>query len=141
MVVKIWISKNSEVPVRDQLIAQITLAIAAGDFETGEKLPSTREIARRCDLHSNTVSAVYQRLVDQQLLEFRKRSGLYVTEFANETIEGTRKLEKMIAEMLVAILRTDGGSVLLTGSRRTGAPGLAVLRRRLKGLSAAIWDG
>jgi uncharacterized protein len=46
-----------------------------------------------------------------------------------------------IAEMLVAILRTDGGSVLLTGSRRTGAPGLALLRRRLKGLSAAIWDG
>jgi uncharacterized protein len=46
-----------------------------------------------------------------------------------------------IAEMLVAILRTDGGSVLLTGSRRTGAAGLALLRRRLKGLSAAIWDG
>src|SRR5438094_465290 len=41
-----------------------------------------------------------------------------------------------IAEMLVTILRTDGGSVLLTGSRRTGAPGLALLRRRLKGLSA-----
>ena len=102
MVVKIWISKNSEVPVRDQLIAQITLAIAAGDFETGEKLPSTREIARRCDLHSNTVSSVYQRLVDQQLLEFRKGSGFYVTEFANERIEGTRKFEKMIAEMLVA---------------------------------------
>jgi uncharacterized protein len=46
-----------------------------------------------------------------------------------------------IAEMLVAILLTDGGSVLLTGSRRTGATGLALLRRRLKGLSAAIWDG
>ena len=46
-----------------------------------------------------------------------------------------------IAEMLAAILRTDGGSVLLTGSRRTGAPGLALLRRRLRGFSAAIWDG
>ena len=102
MIVKIWISKNSEVPVRDQLIAQITLAIAAGDFETGEKLPSTREVARRCDLHSNTISAVYQRLVDQRLLEFRKGSGFYVTEFANERIEGVRKLETMISELLVA---------------------------------------
>jgi hypothetical protein len=46
-----------------------------------------------------------------------------------------------IAEMLVTILRTDGGSVLLSGSRRTGAPGLALLRHRLAGLSAAIWDG
>jgi mitochondrial fission protein ELM1 len=46
-----------------------------------------------------------------------------------------------IAETLAAILRTDGGSVLLTASRRTGASGLAMLRRRLTGFSAAIWDG
>jgi GntR family transcriptional regulator len=102
VLVKIWISKNSEVPVRDQLIAQITLAIAASDFGIGEKLPSTREVARRCDIHPNTVSAVYQRLVDQRLLEFRKGSGFYVAEFANERIEGNRKLEKLIGELLVA---------------------------------------
>jgi DNA-binding transcriptional regulator YhcF (GntR family) len=101
VLVKIWISKNSEIPVRDQLIAQITIAITAGDFATGEKLPSTREVARRCDLHPNTVSAVYQRLVDQQLLEFRTGSGFYVAEFANERIEGTRKLETLIRELLV----------------------------------------
>ena len=46
-----------------------------------------------------------------------------------------------IAETLAGILRADGGSVLLTASRRTGATGLALLRRRLAGLSAAIWDG
>jgi DNA-binding transcriptional regulator YhcF (GntR family) len=100
--VKIWISKNSEVPVRDQLIAQITLGIAAGDFATGEKLPSTREVARRCDLHPNTVSSVYQKLVEQQLLEFRKGSGFYVAEFANERIEGSRKLDRLIEELLAA---------------------------------------
>jgi uncharacterized protein len=46
-----------------------------------------------------------------------------------------------IAEALAAILRTDGGSVLLTASRRTGASALALLRRRLAGFSAVIWDG
>src|ERR1700737_1005767 len=46
-----------------------------------------------------------------------------------------------IAETLAAILRVDGGSVLVTASRRTGATRLALLRRRLTGLSAAIWDG
>jgi DNA-binding transcriptional regulator YhcF (GntR family) len=97
---KIWISKNSEVPVREQLIAQITLGIAAGDFKVGEKLPSTREIARRCDLHSNTVSSAYQKLVDQKLLEFRKGSGFYVTESASERIEGARKLEHLIENFL-----------------------------------------
>ncbi len=96
---KIWISKNSEVAVREQLIAQITLAIAAGDLSVGEKLPSTREIARRCDLHSNTIGSAYQKLVDQKLLEFKKGSGFYVAESASERIEGTRKLEQLIANV------------------------------------------
>jgi DNA-binding transcriptional regulator YhcF (GntR family) len=93
---KIWVSKNSEVPVRDQLIAQITLGIAAGDLAVGERLPSTREIARRCDIHSNTVGAAYQKLVDQKLLEFRHGSGFYVAESAGDRIEGTRRLEILI---------------------------------------------
>jgi DNA-binding transcriptional regulator YhcF (GntR family) len=98
--VKIWISKNSEVPVRDQLIAQITLGIASGDLQIGEKLPSTREIARRCELHSNTVGSAYQRLVGEKLLEFRKGSGFYVAESADERIEGTRRLERLIEDFL-----------------------------------------
>ena len=98
--VKIWISKNSEVPVRDQLIAQITLGIASGDFKIGEKLPSTREIARRCELHSNTVGSAYQKLVGEKLLEFRKGSGFYVAESAGERIEGTRQLEHLTEDFL-----------------------------------------
>ncbi|MGH7060291.1 MAG: mitochondrial fission ELM1 family protein, partial [Stellaceae bacterium] len=46
-----------------------------------------------------------------------------------------------IADALAAILRQRGGAVLLTPSRRTGAEGLALLRGRLAGLPAAIWDG
>ncbi len=84
--------------MREQLIAQITLAIAAGDLSVGEKLPSTREIARRCDLHANTVGSAYQKLVDQKLLEFKKGSGFYVAESASERIEGTRKLEHLIED-------------------------------------------
>ena len=97
---KIWISKNSEVPVREQLIAQMTLGIAAGDFKIGEKLPSTREIARRCDLHSNTVGSAYQKLVEQKLVEFRRGSGFYVAEAAGERIAGTRQLELLTDNFL-----------------------------------------
>jgi uncharacterized protein len=46
-----------------------------------------------------------------------------------------------IAGALAAILRSGGGSVLVTPSRRSGPAGLALLRERLDGLSAAIWDG
>src|SRR6266852_969684 len=46
-----------------------------------------------------------------------------------------------IAEMIAAALRRTGGSAVVTPSRRTGEPGLAVLRERLAGLPGAIWDG
>jgi mitochondrial fission protein ELM1 len=46
-----------------------------------------------------------------------------------------------IAEALAGILRSGGGSVLMTPSRRTGAAGLTLLRERLEGFSTAIWDG
>ena len=53
---------------------------------------------------------------------------------------GPRRLGE-IAEMIAAILRQTGGSAVVTPSRRTGAPGLALLRERLVGLPGAIWDG
>ncbi len=86
--------------MREQLIAQVTLGIASGDLSIGERLPSTREVALRCDLHPNTVSAAYQSLVDRRILEFKKGSGFYVAESASERIEGTREFERLIEDFL-----------------------------------------
>src|SRR6266571_13307 len=46
-----------------------------------------------------------------------------------------------IAEMIGAVLRRTGGSAVVTPSRRTGESGLALLRGRLVGLPAVVWDG
>ena len=46
-----------------------------------------------------------------------------------------------IAEMVAAVLRQNGGSAVVTPSRRTGESGLSVLRERLRGVPGAIWDG
>jgi mitochondrial fission protein ELM1 len=62
-------------------------------------------------------------------------------------IGGTNKAYRLslqrlgeIAEALADILRAGGGSALITPSRRTGEAGLALLRDRLRGLSASVWD-
>jgi mitochondrial fission protein ELM1 len=59
----------------------------------------------------------------------------------NKAYRLTRRRLGEIADAISAALRTDGGSALVTTSRRTGAAGLALLRDRLKGYPAAIWDG
>jgi uncharacterized protein len=46
-----------------------------------------------------------------------------------------------IADAIADVLGITGGSALVTPSRRTGSAGEALLRRRLVGLPAAIWDG
>jgi hypothetical protein len=45
-----------------------------------------------------------------------------------------------IADEIATAVRATGGSVVLTPSRRTGEAGIALLRERLRGLPAIIWD-
>lgn len=97
---KIWLSKNSEIPVREQLVTQITLGIVSGDLPIGEKLPSTREIARRFTIHSNTVSAVYRKLSADGWLEFRKGSGFYVCKNRTDGFQDKLHLDKLVADFI-----------------------------------------
>lgn len=93
---KIWLSKNSEVPIYEQITTQIILGVASGELEVGQKLPATREIARRCHVHANTVSNAYRKLAEQGWLEFRKGSGFYVCRTETGTPENS--LDRLIAE-------------------------------------------
>ncbi len=95
---KIWLSKNSEVPVREQLVTQIKLGIASGDLAVSDRLPSTSEIARRYKIHANTVSNAYQILAEQGWLEFKKGSGFYVREKNPDNLENS--LDKLIAHFI-----------------------------------------
>ena len=75
---RFWLSRRSEVPIREQLVTQIVLGILSDDLQPGRRLPSTREMARRFHVHSNTVSAAYRQLEQERWVEFRRGSGIYV---------------------------------------------------------------
>jgi DNA-binding FadR family transcriptional regulator len=60
------------------LVTQVVLAILSDDLTPGQRLPSTRDLARRFRLHPNTVSAGYRELAAQGWLEHRHGSGVYV---------------------------------------------------------------
>jgi DNA-binding transcriptional regulator YhcF (GntR family) len=73
---RLWLSKNSDVPLREQLVRQIMLGVVSGDLKAGQRLPSTRELARRFRIHPNTVSAAYRDLEHAGWLEVRKGRGV-----------------------------------------------------------------
>ena len=107
---RLWISKSSEVPIREQLVTQIVLGIVSNDLKVAERLPSTRDLARRYDIHANTVSSAYRELARRGWVEFRKGSGVYVRARDDEPIENGLALDQLIARFF-RNLREDGYSL------------------------------
>ena len=107
---RLWISKNSEVPIREQLVTQIVLGIVSNDLKEAERLPSTRDLARRYDIHANTVSSAYRELARRGWVEFRKGSGVYVRARNDESLEHGLALDQLIARFF-RNLREEGYSL------------------------------
>ncbi len=110
---RLWLSKNSEVPLREQLVRQIMLGVVSDDLKPGQRLPSTRELARRFRIHSNTVSAAYRELERRGWLEFRKGSGVYVRALREEAAAAAASglgLDQLISAFL-SVARAQGFSL------------------------------
>lgn len=75
---RLWLNRTAEVSLREQLTTQIRLGILCRELAPGERLPSTRDLARRHGIHANTASAAYRDLENSGWLEFRHGSGVYV---------------------------------------------------------------
>jgi len=116
---QLWFARGSEVTIREQLVTQVILGILSDDLAPGQRLPSTRELARRFRLHPNTVSAGYRELERQRWVEFRHGSGVYVREHKPELgASSALALDQLIARLFRA-------------ARELGAP-LSTVRTRLR---------
>jgi len=107
---RLWIAKHSEVPIREQLVTQIVLGIVSNDLKVAERLPSTRDLARRYDIHANTVSSAYRELARRGWVEFRKGSGVYVRARNDEALDTGIALDQLIARFF-RNLREEGYSL------------------------------
>jgi len=116
---RLWFARGSEVTIREQLVTQVILGILSDDLGPGQRLPSTRELARRFRLHPNTVSAGYRQLERERWVEFRHGSGVYVGERKRELDPSSA----LVLDQLVA--------QLFRSARELGAP-LATVRSRLR---------
>jgi len=118
---RLWLNRTGEVSLREQLITQVVLAILCKELLPGQRLPSTRDLARRFSIHANTASAAYRELERQGWLEFRHGSGVYVR--ANQPavplspqIAAEFVVDRLIGE-LVAKARKQGAGESLMRSR------------------------
>jgi len=100
---QLWFAHKSAVSIREQLVTQVILGILSNDLLSGQRLPSTRELARRFHLHPNTVSAGYRQLERELWVEFRHGSGVYVRETKPElALSPALALDRTVASLFRA---------------------------------------
>ena len=61
-----------------RIYRQLVAAILDGSLRRGERLPPSRELARRLSVSRNTVATAYERLVAEGFLEGRVGDGTFV---------------------------------------------------------------
>lgn len=114
---QLWFARKSAVSIREQLVTQVVLGILGDDLAPGQRLPSTRELARRFHLHPNTVSAGYRQLARERWVEQRRGSGVFVCASKPEiSISSELALDQMIAHLFRSA-RAQGISLPILRSR------------------------
>jgi DNA-binding transcriptional MocR family regulator len=74
------LSRESAVPLVDQICERITQLVQHGQLPTGARLPSIRKLARLVGASAFTVVDAYDRLVARGVVESRPGRGFFVTQ-------------------------------------------------------------
>jgi DNA-binding transcriptional regulator YhcF (GntR family) len=76
--IEVRVDRTSGAPLGTQLVERIGEAIAAGELNEGDRLPSVRELAAAAGVNVNTVRAVYARLEAGGLVRREHGRGTFV---------------------------------------------------------------
>lgn len=98
---QISLSKESEIPLQQQLAEQIVFLITTGRLRTAQQLPSVRALARRLKIHHNTVSKAYQDLVRRGWLRGQHGGRLYIGAHADsQRAAAYTNLDELISQSI-----------------------------------------
>lgn len=97
------IDKTSSKPYYEQLILGVKEDILSGSLQSGDRLPSVREMARQLMMNPNTVSKAYKVLEAQEVIITVKGKGTYVKKIDTELRDDyqIQKIQKKLNELII----------------------------------------
>ena len=104
-----WTFKEG-LPIYTQLMDQIKMHIARGDFKPGDQIPPVRELALEAGVNPNTMQRALAELERQELLYSVRTSGRFVTEDEGKLNELKKSLSSSFIEELFDSLAKLGMS-------------------------------
>ncbi len=95
---------DDDIPIYKQLVEKLKLEIVLGNFKSGEKLPSVRELSSMILVNPNTIQRSLSELEQDGLIYTKRTSGKFVTEDENIIHQvkkelATKKIDNFINDM------------------------------------------
>ncbi len=82
-------------PIFEQIVYQIKGAVARGELEDGDKLPSVRALAREVSINPNTVSRAYELLHREGVIVKRQGAGCFVHVDRASSMRAAERLQRL----------------------------------------------
>jgi GntR family transcriptional regulator len=100
--VEFSIDAKSGVPFYRQIIEQVKFAIARGDLQSGDRLPTVRQLAVDLSINPNTVIRAYRELEIGGTLDTQQGSGTFVSNHRPDIdrLERQRMMDQILTDML-----------------------------------------
>ncbi|MEO9481917.1 MAG: GntR family transcriptional regulator [Ekhidna sp.] len=86
-----------------QIADTITDKVVSGEFESGKKIPSVRELASEMGVNPNTIMRTYSELQSMNIIENKRGIGYFVNPEAQKIIIDSKKkdfFEKILPEFI-----------------------------------------
>ncbi|HYV99023.1 MAG TPA: GntR family transcriptional regulator [Gemmatimonadaceae bacterium] len=89
-------------PLYAQIAERVRVAVAAGELETGDALPSVRTLAGKLRVNPATVVQAYRDLEQEGLVDMRQGAGSFVADVAPERRARARTAQarRLVRELL-----------------------------------------
>lgn len=115
---------DDDKPIYKQLVEMLKLEIVLGNFKSGKKLPSVRELSSMIRVNPNTIQRSLSELEQDGLIYTKRTSGKFVTEDENIIHQvkkelATRKIDNFINDMNILGLDKDEVMKLLKERKTT----------------------
>jgi GntR family transcriptional regulator len=96
------IDPRSPTPIYAQIAARVRVAVAAGELQSGDGLPSVRQLSGSLRVNPATVVQAYRELEAEGMIEMRQGSGTFVRSVAPERRATERRQEsrRLVRELL-----------------------------------------
>jgi len=75
---EVKVDRSEDIPLHEQVAAEIRRAIAEGEAGPGERLPLAKDLAAVLGVNKNTVLRALHSLRDEGLLDFQRGRGITV---------------------------------------------------------------